>query len=147
MYVNKRSDCRDITHLLVAGERPHLYFRHGKVPANTWSRREFSLRQLRLGPAHPVSPRKAAIVFRIDDHFSLAHGQQVLRDLILLVADPDLSPLDGLFHHDGLAGISMWYRVAVPVIAEQTVLRDLPIAHVAGVVVRLMRDRAQVLFH
>src|SRR5215469_12965284 len=144
MCVNKRSDCRDITHLLVAAERPHLYFRHGKVPASARSCREFSLRQLRFGPAHPVSPRKAAIVLRIDDHFSLAGGQQVFRDLFLLVADQDLSTLDGLFHHDGLAYIGMRYRVAVPVIAEQTILRDLPVAHVAGVVVRLIRDRAQV---
>src|SRR5215831_17757959 len=144
MCVNKRSDCRDITHLLVAGERPHLYFRHGKVPANTRSCREFSLRQLQLGLAHPVSPRKAAIVFRIDDHFSLAGGQQVFRDPFLLVADQDLSTLDGLFHHDGLTYIGMRYRVAVPVIAEQTVLRDPPVAHVAGVVVRLIRDRVQV---
>src|SRR5215831_16626782 len=146
MCVNKRSDCRDITHLLVAAERPHLYFRHGKVPANTRSCRECSLRQLRFGPAHPVSPRKAAIVFRIDDHFSLAGGQQVFRDLFLLMADQDLSPLDGFFHHDGLTYIGMRYRVAVPVIAEQTVLGDLSVAHVAGVVVRLKRDRAQVLF-
>src|SRR5215831_9598137 len=146
MCVNKRSDCRDITHLLVAGERPHLYFRHGKVPANTRSCREFSLRQLQFGLAHPVSPRKAAIVFRIDDHFSLAGGQQVFRDLFLLMADQDLSPLDGFFHHDGLTYIGMRYRVAVPVIAEQTVLGDLSVAHIVGVVVRLKRDRAQVLF-
>jgi hypothetical protein len=31
-------------------------------------------------------------VLRVDDHLSLADGQQVFRDLFLLVADPDPSP-------------------------------------------------------
>src|ERR1019366_10495074 len=102
-----RSDCSDIGHLLVYGQRSLFYFRRQEPAADAWTgsqyRRAWRRLWRRWSPRAPFL-RQPRIVRRVTEHGTAPFGQPMLGDYFDIAVNLNAATGHRLPHQHGLAG-------------------------------------------